>query len=57
MIYLETISRMQFCFSFARFTKSGMLKLDKGAAEIKTDVESHSTLERKGLITMKPYGR
>ena len=48
MIYLETISRTQSCFSFARFTKKvgpkeRRVELDKGAAETKTDVESHST--------------
>ena len=47
MIYLETISRMQSWFSFARFTKKvGMkecrVELDNGAPQIKTDVESRS---------------
>ena len=46
---------MQSWFSFARFTKMVGLRecrvrLDKEAPEIKTDVESHSTYECKGLM-------
>ena len=53
MIYLETISSVQPSFSSFHKKKVDMkecrVELNKGAPEIKTDVESHPTRECKGL--------